>query len=255
MDKKIVLLACKGQSTNIVFNSLYSHFGNISVILEEKESLKVYLKRRIRKLGIAKVLGQTLFQLFIAKTLQFFSRKRIAEIVSNNLLDRSEIPWEKITKVHSVNSTETIEILKNSNPDLIIVNGTRIISKNVLASVSCRLINIHAGITPKYRGVHGAYWSLVKGDFENCGVTVHFVDKGIDTGNIISQGKIAVKQNDNFATYPFLQLSMGLELLHKAVVDYFANSIEIKKNILDSCLWYHPTIWEYIYYRIFKKVK
>ncbi|MBP6695548.1 MAG: hypothetical protein KA161_10490 [Saprospiraceae bacterium] len=255
MDKKIVLLACKGQSTNIVFNSLNNHFGNISVILEEKESLKVYLKRRVRKLGIAKVLGQTLFQLLIAKPLQFFSRKRIAEIVSKNLLDSSEIPPEKITRVHSINSIETIEILKNSNPDLIIVNGTRIISKNVLASVSCRLINIHAGITPKYRGVHGAYWALVKADFENCGVTVHFVDKGIDTGNIISQGKIEIRRNDNFATYPFLQLSRGLELLHKAIVEYFANSIESKKNTLDSYLWYHPTIWEYIYYRIFKKVK
>ena len=41
---------------------------------------------------------------------------------------------------------------------------------------------MHAGITPQYRGVHGGYWAVVNNDPEHCGVTIHFVDKGIDTG-------------------------------------------------------------------------
>jgi folate-dependent phosphoribosylglycinamide formyltransferase PurN len=72
--------------------------------------------------------------------------------------------------------------LKAINPDLVIVNGTRIISKKVLSSINSKFVNIHVGITPKYRGVHGTYWALVNNDVENSGVTVHFVDEGIDTG-------------------------------------------------------------------------
>jgi folate-dependent phosphoribosylglycinamide formyltransferase PurN len=67
--------------------------------------------------------------------------------------------------------------LKAINPDLVIVNGTRIISKKVLSSINSKFVNIHVGITPKYRGVHGTYWALVNNDVENSGVTVHFVDE------------------------------------------------------------------------------
>jgi folate-dependent phosphoribosylglycinamide formyltransferase PurN len=55
------------------------------------------------------------------------------------------------------------------------------------SSINSKFVNIHVGITPKYRGVHGTYWALVNNDVENSGVTVHFVDEGIDTGNIINQ--------------------------------------------------------------------
>ena len=60
------------------------------------------------------------------------------------------------------------------------VNGTRIISSRVLDSIGCPIINTHAGITPRYRGVHGGYWALAEGHPEEVGTTVHLVDKGIE---------------------------------------------------------------------------
>lgn len=167
-----------------------------------------------------------------------------------------EIPNNKKIEVSSVNSQQTIELLKSLKPDLIIVNGTRIISKKVLSAVECPFINTHAGITPKYRGVHGSYWALVNNDAENNGVTVHFVDEGIDTGNIIYQENISVTDRDNFATYPFIQLASGVKILEKAIENFFNDSLPLKKERdLESLLWYHPTIWQYLYYRIFKGVK
>jgi methionyl-tRNA formyltransferase len=41
------------------------------------------------------------------------------------------------------------------------------------SSINSKFVNIHVGITPKYRGVHGTYWALVNNDVENSGVTVH----------------------------------------------------------------------------------
>ncbi|MBK6330838.1 MAG: formyl transferase [Bacteroidetes bacterium] len=255
-NKKIVLLAGKGESTNIVFNSINKNFGIYSAIIEEKESTKVFLKRRIRKLGIVTVIGQIIFQILIAKPLNYFSKKRKQEIINHNLLDLANIPNEKINAVTSINADTTISLLKNINPDIIIVNGTRIISKKVLSSVNCIFINTHAGITPKYRGVHGTYWALVNNDIENSGVTVHLVDTGIDTGNIINQATVTTTTNDNFSTYPLLQLSEGLKILNTAIQDFIDNSLVTQKEKLtESKLWYHPTIWEYLYYRITKGVK
>src|SRR5690606_3465284 len=255
-NKRIVLLACKRESTNIVYNSINSEFGIYKVLIEEKESTVKFLKRRIKKLGIFSVVGQVLFQILISRPLKYFSYKRRLEIISENGLDIREITNEKIISVDSVNSEKTINILKDLQPNIIIVHGTRIISKKALSSVECKFINIHEGITPKYRGVHGAYWALANNDVYNSGVTVHFVDAGIDTGSIISQAVVKPVAKDNFATYQLLQLSKGLELLKKAIEDFFSGKLVSKKEIsTDSKLWYHPTIWGYLFCRVFKKVK
>ncbi|KQS92776.1 formyl transferase [Chryseobacterium sp. Leaf394] len=255
-SKKIVLLAGKGISTNIVFNSLNQNFAVVTAIVEEPENRKIFLKRRLKKLGFATVLGQVLFQILISKPLSVLSKKRHQEIISQLGLNVSEIPAEKMVTVKSVNSKTTLELLHEINPDLVIVNGTRIISKKVLSSINCKFINTHAGITPKYRGVHGTYWALVNNDLENSGVTVHFVDEGIDTGNIIYQSAVVPTEKDNFSTYPLLQLAEGLRILNRAIQDFLEDKLVVQKEKqLESLLWYHPTLWKYAYHRIFKGVK
>ncbi|GHV08197.1 formyl transferase [Campylobacterota bacterium] len=256
MDKRtIVLLGGQGVSTNIVFHAIDNSYGTTAAIVEEKESTILFIKRRIKRLGFCTVFGQLLFQTAIAKLLRVRSQNRIEEIIRDNQLDRAKIPSEKLINVRSINSAETIELLKQLKPNLIIVNGTRILSKELINSVNCKLINTHAGITPKYRGVHGAYWAIANNDHANCGVTVHFVDEGIDTGNIIDQKVIAYTDKDNFSTYPFIQLAEGVKLLKEVVKAYYANTIQIKNCGGESKLWYHPTIWQYLYYRIRRNVK
>jgi folate-dependent phosphoribosylglycinamide formyltransferase PurN len=149
--------------------------------LKIKKTLKSLLKKNKKGLAFFTVVGQILFQILISNLLICY-QKTTKEIINENLLDLTEIPKDKIKFVTSVNSETTIALLKAINPDLVIVNGTRIISKKVLSSINSKFVNIHVGITPKYRGVHGTYWALVNNDVENSGVTVHFVDEGIDTG-------------------------------------------------------------------------
>lgn len=248
--KKLILLAQKGASTRILYHSLENEFDIEAVILEKPVPPIEFLKKRIKKTGFVNVAGQILFQLSIVKLLYHISSKRKKEILHQYGLKDEPIAADKIIHIDSVNDPECLSLLKKINPELIIVNGTRIISKSILNGIPVNFINIHAGITPKYRNVHGAYWALVNNDAENCGVTVHLVDSGIDTGNIIYQKKITVSSNDNFATYPFLQLAEGIILLKKTLRDIFTNSIQFQKNDLESRLWYHPTFWQYIYHRI-----
>jgi folate-dependent phosphoribosylglycinamide formyltransferase PurN len=117
------------------------------------------------------------------------------------------------------------------------VNGTRIISKEVLNCVDAVFINMHAGITPKYRGAHGAYWALYNKDRENAGVTIHLVDEGIDTGNIIYQSVVPITEKDNFATYPTLQTCVGVEYEVKAINDIANGKLKTISNDLPSSLY------------------
>ena len=255
MSNKIILLAGNGDSTRYMFNGLKDTFEIDKVIIEESISKKKFLKKRVKKLGAFTVFGQLIFQVVCVKLLKMSSKKRTLEIIEENKLSLADIPEDKLIRVSSVNSNECKNLLQEINPAVIIVNGTRIISKKILNSTEAFFVNTHAGITPKYRGVHGAYWALATNDVDNCGVTVHLVDAGIDTGGVLYQENITVSKKDNFTTYTLLQVAKGIQLMKKALKDITANKIEIKNVKSESKLWSHPTVWKYIFVRITKGVK
>jgi folate-dependent phosphoribosylglycinamide formyltransferase PurN len=254
-SERIVLLCGDWETTPVVYHFLKDNFGVEKVVMEGGVSRKEFLKKRAKKLGWFTVGGQVLFQLLIGKPLNKMSRKRIQSILNDYGLKDSPIPQESLIHVSSVNSDECLSALRGLQPDLVVVHGTRIISKKILEGLSCRFVNIHAGITPRYRGSHGAYWALANGDAQNCGVTVHLVDAGIDTGNILGQEKITITGEDNFATYAWLQLAEGLRILKEAIPKLLEGSQVTMKNELNSALWHHPTLWGYLYKRIFRGVK
>lgn len=244
MKIKVLLLGTDCDSTWIVANYL-NEFYNLENIIVEKNVSKIKLiKNRIKKLGFIKVFGQLLFQVLVYPLIKPLSQKRIIEICNeNNLNNNAALLFEKTTLVESVNDSNTIDLIKNFSVDIIVINGTRILSKNFLKNFESPIINTHVGITPKYRGVHGAYWALANNDKENCGVTVHLVDSGIDTGGVINQIIIFPNNHDNIVTYPYLQIAAALPMLKEAV----ESPKPLKENsIKESFLWYHPTLYDYI---------
>ncbi len=249
-------MVTEGDTTNILYNYIAREFHISKVIVEKKIEKKSLLKNRIKKTGLLNVIGQVLFLLTIPLLLRTFSKKRRENIIKSNALDVGEIPKNIIQEVNSVNDKKTIQFLQSENPDIIIVNGTRIISKEVIKSTPAKLINIHTGITPGYRGVHGGYWALAMNDKENCGVTIHYIDEGIDTGFVLAQKIIYPSKEDNFTSYPYLQFAEGIKLMRNAVKNILENTKEemsFPKG--KSKLWYHPTLWMYLYYFIKRGVK
>lgn len=255
-ELKIIMLSGGSKSSTYMFNGLNGNFTISKVVEEEGVDKITFLKRRVKKLGRLKVFGQVIFQLSIPKILEAISKKRIKEIISSYQLEEQPIPHNTIKKVTSINSEESIEFIKSEKPDLIIVNGTRIISKKVLNCTNAIFINTHAGITPKYRGVHGGYWAVANDDKANCGVTVHLVDSGIDTGGVLFQQIIQPNPKDNFVTYTYLQIGEGINLMKKAISDFGKGNLKEKASLTqESHLWHHPTIWYYLKKWIFNGVK
>ncbi len=77
-------------------------------------------------------------------------------------------------------------------------------------------------------------------------MTVHLVDPGIDTGDILFQKVLTPSQEDGFSTYPYLQLAEGLPLMRRAVRDALEGTLKPGQNSLDSQVWVHPTLWKYV---------
>ena len=251
---RVIMLIGSGNSSRMMYHGIKDHCDITQVIIENKPSSLKIIRRRIKKLGFLTVIGQLSF-ILINKVLSRLSKPRILKLMRTYQLNSEEIPEELITRIKSVNSKKTVKILRQINPDAIVVNGTRIIRRSILNSIDAHFINTHVGITPKYRGVHGGYWALANKDKENCGVTVHLVDQGIDTGGILYQSTISVGRKDNFNTYPIHQIAKAIPLMINAVNDVFSGEIRIKKGELSSKLYYHPTIIQYLYYRFIYGIK
>lgn len=243
----IVMLAGRHPSASMVYYALSEEFQISAVLLEDRVPLATFLAHRIKKLGFRVVSGQVLFKMLALPLIQLSSKRRVKQIIKDNGLKLEPIPKEVVIHIDSVNSDEAMRSLIRLAPDVVVVSGTRIIAERILNCTTAFFINTHVGITPLYRGVHGAYWSLVSDDRGNCGVTVHRVDAGIDTGSIISQRRITPGKDDTFVTYPLLQTAGVIPLLKRAIKDVIAGTVQYQVPPMGkSQLWTHPTLWQYL---------
>lgn len=246
---RVVVLATPGRSTNAVVNRLAAHFADVRLVLEEPEGRWLFVRRRAKRLGWRKVFGQVVFLVGVAPLLERAGAARIADIAREYGLSFAT-PTVETTRVASVNDPSTAAMVAALEPHAVVLNGTRIVKSSALEAFGTITLNIHAGITPAYRGVHGGYWALACDDRERCGVTLHVVDPGVDTGPVVGQARVEPAQRDGYATLPTLQAAIALPML----VDALTRLVEGQPLAAvpaagESRQWYHPTIWEYARYR------
>nr|WP_275976033.1 formyl transferase [Geothrix oryzisoli] len=228
-----------------MFHGLKAHVSIQCIIVESRVSNLALARRRVKKLGYRRVAGQLLF-IACNKAMAYCSKARIRQIIRESGMEDGDFPETLVMHVPTINGQEVVERLKQLSPESVVVNGTRILSREVLAAVPVPFINTHVGMTPRYRGVHGGYWALANGDPDHCGVTVHLVDPGIDTGGVLYQATIHPDRRDNFNTLPVRQLSAAIPLMRAALDDVKHHRIQTRTGVLPSGLWSHPTLFQYL---------
>jgi len=89
------------------------------------------------------------------------------------------------------------QIIESYQPDLIVLAGfMRILSEGFVEKFAGKLINIHPSLLPKYKGLHTHKRALENNDKEH-GASVHFVTPELDSGQVIIQGVVPIKPDDN----------------------------------------------------------
>jgi folate-dependent phosphoribosylglycinamide formyltransferase PurN len=243
----IVVLTQDTESGRAVVNALERDVGGVAAIVEQPVPRLTKIRSRTRRLGPLTISGQILFAVGVQPLIRRLARPRLAEIIRTNdlIVDGFRAP---VHRVESANDAHVHRLLKTLRPSVVVVSGTRILSTTTLASVDVPWINMHAGITPAYRGAHGGYWALVDRRPDLVGTTIHFVDAGVDTGPVIEQVHFAVERADSIATYPLLHVVAGLPALARAVRSAIAGTLEplSQQPGYASRLVAVPTIWAYL---------
>lgn len=101
----------------------------------------------------------------------------------------------KVHAVGNLNGPLAAEKLKEAKADLGIVLGTRILKKPTFSIPAQGCINLHKGSVPDFRGMPPAFWELYERR-RTAGVTVHFVDERLDTGDIVGSLEIPIHRNE-----------------------------------------------------------
>jgi len=101
----------------------------------------------------------------------------------------------RIHAVGNLNGPEAVRMLRECGAELGIVLGTRILRPGTFGVPRMGCINLHKGRVPEYRGLPPGFWELYDGA-QSAGVTVHFVDTGLDTGDIVATGAVPIQPTD-----------------------------------------------------------
>lgn len=114
------------------------------------------------------------------------------------LAEENNIPVYQPEKIK--NNDEVIDMLNELNPNLIIVVAYgKILPETILNMPEYGCINVHGSLLPKYRGAAPIQWSVINGDTET-GVTTMYMDKGMDTGDMILKSELPIEDDDTYGT-------------------------------------------------------
>jgi len=123
---------------------------------------------------------------------------------------------------------EIIDILKKHKVELVCLAGyMRLIGEEFINEFKNRIMNIHPSLLPSFKGLDAQKQAIEYG-VKISGCTVHFVDNGLDSGPIIIQKSVEVKDNDDEESLSNRILKEEHKIYSKAIKLFFDNKLEIK---------------------------
>ena len=113
---------------------------------------------------------------------------------------------------------EAVDWVRNLQPDLLVLGFvTAFVPLQMIKLATHGGINYHPSLLPKYRGGSAINWAIINGETET-GVTIHFIDEGVDTGPILLQEKVDISPDDTVKSVYFDKLyPLGIKMIAEAV--------------------------------------
>ena len=94
------------------------------------------------------------------------------------------------------NDPSSVDAMRRLKPDVLLVFGSGLLHQTLIDAFPGRILNIHLGLSPYYRGAGTNFWPLVNGEPEYCGATIHYLDAGVDSGPIIAHVRPEMRAGD-----------------------------------------------------------
>src|SRR5689334_13207924 len=179
----------------------------------------------LRRHGVLRTLNKLAYNWYRAR---FVSASESALIKAHFFPGEARVAYVRdvpTQTVANINDAACREFIRAQAPDVLAVCGTSVIRPEVFTLARRGAVNLHTGITPEYRSADPIFWALYCSEPDKVGVTVHFVDRGIDTGPVIHQESVPVYAGDSLATLQVRCIRRGAALLLQALAEIAAGSV------------------------------
>lgn len=222
---RIIVLTTRLPEDIWLINSIADVCHIEGIVFPHKKRYREYnwvsiLKRRTPRIGIPAVANQALLVLYRFIFERCRDKRALKEIFSDKPTDHIEPKGMDILEVKDINSDKVRDFIRSKKPQLVVVSGTPLLHQSIIDAAEGRVINLHPGYAPQYRGRYGSFWPIYNKEPELVGVTVHFVDAGIDTGAILVQQPVDYYTDDTLKVITYKQHKIGGELLIKCLLQF-----------------------------------
>lgn len=113
----------------------------------------------------------------------------------------------------TLNSSATLSFLEAGGVDTLVVYGTNLIKSPLLQRWSGRIVNMHLGLSPYYRGTATNFYPLLNEEPEYVGATIHLIDAGIDSGPILQHARPEIANDDMPHTIGCKTIEAGIDAM------------------------------------------
>lgn len=182
------------------------------------KAMRKKIMRRIKKFGLIKVVDQLAFHFFDRR---FLRKNELAFWKTRpGYCDNSIGVSCPVYNVDSINDAQWVELCRKLQPDIILATCSHVILKPALYNIPpLGTFIIHEGLTPEYKGLHTATWTLMKKEFQYIGYTVFKVNGEIDGGEILIQDTYPLQPGEGYRTWSWIghnAIISGVENIKRA---------------------------------------
>ncbi len=202
-------------------------FDNVAIGIEPKSTAPVRRKTLMRtvRASLPRVKGKIVNRLYSSiyrgMVAKFWSDKHtversyFGEIADQKARDVQRHSLFHVEASERISSRQYIDKIRDYRPDVILVMGTSLLSKRIIRLAETAALNLHTGLSPYYRGANTNFWPLLQERAEYCGVTIHGLTAGIDSGGIVTQARPPITPDDTFFSINCKCIEQGIQ----AIVD------------------------------------
>jgi hypothetical protein len=216
-----------------------------------------YIWRSIGRRGLWTVVGQVLGRVYYNAFNKRDDLKIRRTLFDEERIDAVLRSWEgdggEVFLTENYSSPESLQWLRRLAPDVLVVHTGGWVGREVREIPSKRVvIGGHPGLTPQYRGAHSAFWAVYMGKPEDVGWSVFWIDKGVDTGDLIVQDVLEIEAGDSYVTLGWKGMLKEAEAQAMVLLSY--DDGEAIPRRPHACIpprseFAVPTILEYLRYR------
>jgi methionyl-tRNA formyltransferase len=125
-----------------------------------------------------------------------------------------------------INSSDSLAWAISLKPDIVFLFGTSILNDDWLACFPQRVVNLHLGLSPYYRGSATLFWPLARNEPECVGATIHLAEHCVDAGRILARIKPMLAVGDDYYAINYKTIRQAIDALPGVVARYMHGEIE-----------------------------